>query len=188
MQPPPARRRITPVAVTVDEAPGGSAAFDVEQPLRVPPPPHVAPGGAPAGRGRRIWVDIQGSFQVRFKEVRDSAKAAAVGGSCVAADAVRTSGVVMQPHQPPQVLRQQGLDYATWWREVEAQRAALAGTGQVRGRVRSSSWGGGHSTRGVPRRCCSRRARCCCRRRVASPDSVLASWAAWRSACRACMT
>jgi hypothetical protein len=69
-QPPP-RRRIVPVAVAPQDQAPSLAAFDDEQPLVVPPPP--AQGSSKtistSGQGRRIWVDIHNSIELKFKEV-----------------------------------------------------------------------------------------------------------------------
>jgi hypothetical protein len=70
-QPPP-RRRIVPIAVAPQDQAPVSAAFDADQPLVVPPPP--AQGSSKqisaSGQGRRMFVDIQSTIEVKFKAVR----------------------------------------------------------------------------------------------------------------------
>jgi hypothetical protein len=66
----PARRRITPVAITSCEA-AITISNDAEDTLCPPPVPKSGSSKAisASGRGRRIWVDITGSLEVSFREV-----------------------------------------------------------------------------------------------------------------------
>jgi hypothetical protein len=105
-----------PVAVAPQDQAPPLAAFDAEQPLVVPPPPaqgsskHISA----SGQGRRIWVDIHSSIEVKFKEVRNTALLL-----------LRSSADSKHTDTAPvlQVLRQQGLDYKTWRANMQQRRA-----------------------------------------------------------------
>jgi hypothetical protein len=63
-------RRITPIAVEQPVAP--THVLGAELPLDVGPAPDqgdVKQQHATLGAGRRIWVDIQHSWQLKFKQV-----------------------------------------------------------------------------------------------------------------------
>lgn len=67
-------RRITPIAVDQPVAP--AHALGVELPLDVGPAPDQGDIKAvhpTLGAGRRVWVDIQGSWQLKFKHVSAAA-------------------------------------------------------------------------------------------------------------------
>jgi hypothetical protein len=117
VQPPP-RRRIVPVAVAPQDQAPSLAAFDAEQPLVVPPPP--AKGSSrtisASGQGRRIWVDIHSSIEVKFKEVSNQVPARA-------ATDVKQASRLADTGCVPQVLKQQGLEYKTWRAAMQQRRA-----------------------------------------------------------------
>lgn len=68
---PPPRRRIQPVPVTQDGLNNAAASNVFNQPLVVPPAPAAGctKDVSACGKGRRVFVDPESKFEVKWKEV-----------------------------------------------------------------------------------------------------------------------